>query len=143
MKTNLGMRIALFFSALLTFLTVGCGGGLGPTETTGSVGTTQNSLVAKYVLPTSQVGASAWVEFGTDTTYGRQTSPTTATTSGQNLSILVAGMRPNTTYHMRAHVDYLSGTWIDQDQTFTTGPLPSQGGTSSPPGTPVPPGLTV
>ena len=34
-------------------------------------------------------------------------------------------MKPQTTYHMRAHVDWTDGSWVDQDQTFTTGPLPS------------------
>ncbi|MGA8344055.1 MAG: aryl-sulfate sulfotransferase [Candidatus Sulfotelmatobacter sp.] len=42
---------------------------------------------------------------------------------GQVLNILVAGMLPQTTYHMRAHVTWLGGSWVDQDQTFTTGTL--------------------
>jgi hypothetical protein len=44
---------------------------------------------------------------------------------GQALNILVAGMKPQTTYHMRAHVDWAGGSWVDQDQTFTTGALPT------------------
>lgn len=71
---------------------------------------------------------TAWVEFGTDTSYGRQTSVTTAsgaTEFGENISILVAGMKPQTTYHMRAHVTTLSGLWVDDDHTFTTGELPT------------------
>src|ERR1700676_2025524 len=36
-------------------------------------------------------------------------------------------MQPSTTYHMRAHVDWSPGlSWVDQDQTFTTGALPNQ-----------------
>jgi arylsulfate sulfotransferase len=139
---NLRIRVALFFSVLSTVQTLGCGGGSGNAETRGSVSSTQNPLVAKYVVPTSQVGATAWVEFGPDTSYGRQTSTTPATTSpGEGLAILVAGMRPNTTYHMRAHVEHEGGAWVDQDQTFTTGALASQGVTSL--GIPAPPGLTV
>jgi arylsulfate sulfotransferase len=44
---------------------------------------------------------------------------------GQALNILVAGMIPQTTYHMRAHVDWAGGSFVDQDQTFTTGALPT------------------
>jgi arylsulfate sulfotransferase len=141
-----GLRIcgALFSAVLITLLTLGCGTGPNDTGTTGSVGTTQNPLVAKYVVPTSQAGATAWVEFGTDTTYGRQTSSTAPTTnSGSPITILVAGMRPSTTYHMRAHVDYHGGSWVDQDQTFTTGPMPSQGLAAPTFTNPFPPGLTV
>ena len=43
----------------------------------------------------------------------------------QNVSILVAGMKPQTTYHMRAHVNWQGGEWVDQDQTFKTGAIPS------------------
>ena len=74
---------------------------------------------------------TAWVEFGTDTSYGRQTSVTTASGStefGETITILVAGMKPQTTYHMRAHVTTLGGLWVDDDHSFTTGALP----TSSP-----------
>jgi len=60
------------------------------------------------------------VEFGLDTNYGRQTSAITNTTT--TFSILVAGMKPQTTYHMRVRTD----VWMDKDQTFTTGPLPAQ-----------------
>src|ERR1700687_407747 len=42
-------------------------------------------------------------------------------------------MLPQTTYHMRAHVDGAGGSWVDQDQAFTTGTLPTtQGPTGSP-----------
>jgi len=141
---NTGLRMcgALFPAVLTTLLTLGCGGGTNDLGG-GSVGTTQNPLVAQYVVPTSQAGTTAWVEFGTDTTYGRQTSTTAATSSGQNLTILVAGMRPSTTYHMRAHVDYEGGSWVDQDQTFMTGPMPSQGSASATFSNPSPPELTV
>ena len=73
-------------------------------------------------------GLTAWVEFGTDTTYGRQTSVMTdsvMTPGGAVLNILVAGMKPKTTYHMRAHVDGDGAPWVDQDRTFTTGAVPT------------------
>jgi hypothetical protein len=73
------------------------------------------------------MGLTAWVEFGTDTSYGRQTSTYTSsvtTPAGQTLDILVAGMLPQTTYHMRAHVEWAGGEWVDQDRSFTTGVVP-------------------
>lgn len=150
MTTQVWMRIALFSTILQTVLTLGCGAGINDSlplnnpQTTASLTTTQNPLVAKYAVTPSHLAATAWVEFGTDTTYGRQTSPTVATTSyGQTLTILVAGMRANTTYHMRAHVDYSGGSWLDRDQTFTTGPLPGRGFASSTFTNPFPPVLTV
>ena len=89
---------------------------------------TANPLVAQYKVTHTQPGMSAWVEFGTDTTYGRQTSvvSSTATTAGdQSLSLLVAGMLPQTTYHMRAHVDWGRASFVDQDHAFTTAALPN------------------
>jgi arylsulfate sulfotransferase len=106
---------------------VGCGSG-NFTPPLSSVGATSNPLVAQYSINHSKQGMSAWVEFGTDTTYGRQTSVKTtslSTSGGQTLNILVAGMKPQTTYHMRAHVTTLGGPWVDDDHTFTTGALPT------------------
>jgi arylsulfate sulfotransferase len=119
------LRVRLAFSpvALLTFLTLGCGFGYNYPNPETSISATQNPLVAQYTLKLPRKDSSAWVEFGKDTTYGRQTSATPATAGfGQTVSILVAGMLPNTTYHMRAHVD-AGGSWVDQDQTFTTGAI--------------------
>jgi arylsulfate sulfotransferase len=130
-------RSTLSFCSTVLFglAMVGCGSGnFTPPLTT--VVPTANPLVAQYSIRHFQSGSSAWVEFGTDTTYGRQTSTVTdsvATPGGQWMIILVAGMLPQTTYHMRAHVDGSGGSWVDQDQTFTTGPLPTtQGLTASP-----------
>jgi len=116
------MSVVLGFS----LLSLGCGSG-NYKPPLGVVSATSNPLVAQYTLSQFHSG-TAWVEFGTDTSYGRQTSGVTAsgtTPLGEKLSILVAGMKAQTTYHMRAHVDWTGGSWVDQDQTFTTGPLPS------------------
>lgn len=107
---------------LLTIGALGCGSSSNPSLTT--VGATANPLVAQYSIREVHAGLSAWVEFGTDTNYGRQTSEQTVS-SGSTLTILVAGMKAQTTYHMRAHVDWPGGSWVDQDQTFTTGALPT------------------
>ena len=115
---------------LFTFASLGCGtGGSSPSSPTplGAVAPTASPLVAQYTISHFHSGLNAWVEFGTDTTYGRQTSVVTdsvTTPGGKALNILVAGMKPQTTYHMRAHVTWLGGSWVDQDQTFTTGALP-------------------
>lgn len=99
------------------------------------VAQTQNPLVAQYTIALPHKGSTAWVEFGTDTTYGQQTSVSAASTSyGQSVSILVAGMKPSTKYHMRAHVSWQGQDWVDDDHVFSTGPLPaaSSGGPGPP-----------
>jgi arylsulfate sulfotransferase len=112
---------------LLTLVSIGCGSGNFSPPVTVIAGTS-NPLVAQYALRHFHQGLTAWVEFGTDTNYGRQTSIMTNSATapgGQVLDILVAGMLPETTYHMRAHVAWSGGEWVDQDKTFTTGALPA------------------
>lgn len=131
-------RAAFCFSAsiLLTLTSVGCGSG-NFTPPPSSVVATSNPLVAKYTINRVTRGTTAWVEFGPDTSYGRQTSVTTAsgtTEFGENISILVAGMKPQSIYHLRAHANTPGGLWVDEDHTFTTGALPASM---------APPGITV
>lgn len=112
---------------LLAFASMGCGAPDPPPAPIGTVSPTAHPLVAQYSIAHFHSGLSGWVEFGTDTTYGRQTSIMTdsvTTPGGKVLNILVAGMKPQTTYHMRAHVTWSGGSWVDRDQTFTTGSLP-------------------
>jgi hypothetical protein len=93
----------------------------------GTIAPTSHPLVAQYGIRHFQPGLTAWVEFGPDTTYGRQTATMSNSVTdlyGQTLNILVAGMKPQTMYHMRAHADWAGGSWVDQDKTFTTGALP-------------------
>jgi arylsulfate sulfotransferase len=119
-------RLAFFPAALLILVILGCGSGSYPNPET-SISPTQHPLVAQYTVTLPRKDSSAWVEFGQDTSYGRQTSATSATAGfGQTVSLLVAGMQPNTTYHMRAHVDWYGGGWVGPDQTFTTGALPTR-----------------
>ncbi len=105
-------------------ITVGCGSAI-----YSKVTATQNPLVAQYeVIPSAARPAASqgWVEFGPTVSYGRQTSTVSPAQNGFALPILVAGMKPSTTYHMRAHVVWPDGdTWVDQDHTFTTGALPA------------------
>ena len=66
--------------------------------------------------------ATVFVEFGTDTKYGLTTWKQQTPADGSPLTILVAGMRANTTYHMRANLEFADGpTAVDQDHTFKTG----------------------
>jgi arylsulfate sulfotransferase len=119
-----GVVLCVSIASILGLL--GCGNGAPWPAPADSVVATQNPLVAQYNITAPHPGSTAWVEFGEDTTYGRQTSVTAATASvAEPLTILVAGMKANTTYHMRAHVDSPGGSWVLPDQTFTTGALPS------------------
>ena len=113
-------RATLLFTSILPILaSLGCGGSF---ASGGEVASTSHPLVAQYTITNPHDGLSSWVEFGTDTNYGRKTS----VVPGNEVSIiLVAGMKFNTTYHMRAHVTWTGGSWVDQDHTFTTGGPPS------------------
>ena len=89
----------------------------------GSVVATQQPLVASYSIMVP-AGASTQVQFGPDTNYGLTTSASLMPAGGQ-VTILVAGMRGSTTYHMQAVVDMSNGSkLLDADHAFTTGSLP-------------------
>jgi arylsulfate sulfotransferase len=92
----------------------------------GTVTPTDNSQVALYTMNLPFPG-SMTVNFGTDTSYGRTTwSQSTSNSTGGPVSIFVAGMLANTTYHMQATVTFANGiTMTDTDHTFTTGAVPS------------------
>src|SRR5215472_4148370 len=120
-------HVPLYFSLLipaLTIMLVGVTSGCGSARST--VTSTDHPLVAQYNVVVNGAG-TVWVEFGLDTNYGRQTSQFASNPGDGVLPILVAGMKPSSTYHMRAHADWADGSkWVDKDQTFRTGPLPSQ-----------------
>lgn len=102
----------------LGICSIGCGGSV-----SGAVTHTQNSLVAQYMVSVP-AGSTATVEFGPDTNYGFVTSAETAT--APTVSVLVAGMKQNSTYHMRAVVTHADGSKeFDNDHVFTTGAAPS------------------
>ncbi|MGH9514435.1 MAG: aryl-sulfate sulfotransferase [Terriglobales bacterium] len=103
---------------ILSLCHASCGG-----AAAGSVVHTQNALVAEYKLAVPP-GSSASVEFGPDTNYGFTTSAVVAT--APTVSILVAGMKQNSTYHMRAVVRRADGSkYLDDDQVFQTGAAPA------------------
>jgi hypothetical protein len=90
-----------------------------------SISPTSHPLVAKYTI-TLVKGVKVTVQFGLTTAYGRSTAPVPSPPGGGSVSILVAGMKASTTYHVRARIQWPDGKWLDTpDQTFTTGPLPN------------------
>lgn len=129
--TRLERLLLVGIGLALSSALLGCGASSAPGPPVTSVGPTQNPQVAEYQV--NEYGpAKIWVEFGPTTSYGRQTSTvSTQFHNAQFTTILVAGMKASTRYHMRAHVDYSSGlSWVDQDQTFKTGALPPNSQTS-------------
>jgi len=106
-------------------LSLGCGMGLNTTPPpVVSVAATQNPLVAQYSLLSACLG-QAMVEFGPDTSYGKATAWYPVPGKYQRASILVAGMKASTTYHMRSQLKCFGNTLTSNDLTFTTGALPT------------------
>jgi arylsulfate sulfotransferase len=90
-----------------------------------TVTATANPLVAQYTI-TPPAGASVTVNFGPTTNYGQSTATRSASNPGGPVTILVAGMRANTAYHMRATMVLADGTQqFDSDHTFLTGAPPA------------------
>ncbi|HXE74306.1 MAG TPA: aryl-sulfate sulfotransferase [Candidatus Xenobia bacterium] len=92
----------------------------------GQVTPTNHPQVAQYTIRSPR---EAWVtiEFGPTTNYGLRTWSLPTPTGGGEVSILVAGMRAFTTYHLRALVQFPDGvTYVDADHTFDTGGLPPE-----------------
>src|SRR5882762_315761 len=116
-------RSLLFLSTLCTLL-AGCGEVFHVPTIGGSVSSTSNPLVAQYTV-FARCQGQAMVEFGPDTAYGRSTSWYSLAGDYQKTTILVAGMRAGTTYHMRAQAQCFGNTLTTSDTTFTTGALPS------------------
>jgi len=86
----------------------------------GAVSTTKNPLVASYAVTVPR-GSTVQVNFGTTTAYGLSTWAQKAPTGGGTATLLVAGMRPSTTYHMQGTITLANGQTIkDTDKTFTT-----------------------
>jgi hypothetical protein len=118
-------RASLLGAAVIaSALTLACGAGI-DSEATVEIAKTQHPLVARYSFTSRCGGAQGMVEFGPDTSYGRQTAWQRSPGIHQRTDILVAGMKAATTYHMRSTVRCAGDTWTSADQTFTTGALPS------------------
>src|ERR1700733_10077874 len=118
----MGLKTLCFYSVLcLIVWATGCGGGQS-SSLVGKVSATANPQVAVYSVSTSAPGDVS-VQFGLDTNYGLTTS-TQPSPEGGMTNLLVAGMKANTLYHMRAVVQFTDGTqFFDNDHSFTTGAL--------------------
>jgi arylsulfate sulfotransferase len=93
----------------------------------GTVTPTANAQVALYTI-TVPDGLSASIQFSTDTSYGLTTWSVAAPSGGGAVPILVAGMKGNTQYHMRAIFQPIGTTttvFSDVDHTFTTTAYPA------------------
>ena len=87
---------------------------------------TKNPQVALYTITPMAADANVFVQFGTDTNYGLTTWAQPTPPGGGQVGIYVAGMRANTTYHMRAVVQFKGGAQVyDGDHMFATGSLPA------------------
>jgi hypothetical protein len=112
---NLALSIAL----TLTLFFIACGGN------SNSLSGGTNPLVAQYVV-SAPAGSSVAVQFGPDTNYGFTTSATAVPDGETSVTVLVAGMKQNSTYHMRAVTTLADGSQQqDGDRTFTTGTVSS------------------
>jgi arylsulfate sulfotransferase len=120
-----------FASIALCTVTLGCGDALHyvPGVKLRALKTTNNPLVAQYtVLTALGCPGQVMVEFGPDTSYGRRTAWFPVPASSNITTILVAGMKATTTYHMRAQAQAQctqATSYSTDDATFTTGTLPS------------------
>jgi arylsulfate sulfotransferase len=92
----------------------------------GVVAPSINPQVALYTMLQVPQGGTVQIQFGTSTNYGLVTWAQAAPAAGGPVTILVAGMRASTTYHMQAMVHLPDGnTVFDSDQQFTTGAPPA------------------
>ena len=133
MKSSTPFRLVLSCAmVVLIALTLGCGTSNfndPPGIASAAVSSTANPLVAQVTMTTA-LGCSGQVavQFGTDTTYGRTTAWYPASAASQTMTILVAGMRPSTTYHLQPMAQQqcasssTPSTFLSPDTTFTTGP---------------------
>jgi len=88
----------------------------------GVVTATTNEQVAQYAISVPD-GLSVFIEFSNDTSYNLKTWAVPAPAGGGSVPILVAGMKGNTEYHMRAVFQQTGTTnnvFTDADHTFTT-----------------------
>ena len=82
----------------------------------------QEPQVAQYAI-TVPDGLSVFIEFSEDTSYNLKTWAVAAPSGGGSVPTLVAGMKGNTPYHMRAVFQQTGTTtnvFTDADHTFTT-----------------------
>jgi arylsulfate sulfotransferase len=124
--------LVLFAGLLVLCQSCGSSSGGGSEKSTTSqileatVQATTNPLVAKYSVTIASPG-SVIVEFGQDQSYPYKTSAQLVPTAGGTATLLVAGMKANSPYHLRAIVTFSDGSQqVDSDHVFQTGTIPPQ-----------------
>jgi len=92
-----------------------------------TVAATANPQVALFTISVPD-GISAQIQFSTDTSFNLNTWSVAAPSGGGAVPFLVAGMKGNTLYHMRAIFQPTGTTttvFTDSDHTFTTTAYPA------------------
>jgi arylsulfate sulfotransferase len=116
--------LSMVVSSACAFM-VACGAGSDvPPAPLVKVASTQNPMVAQVTVA-SECAGTAMVEFGPDTSYGRNTAWYPVSGLYRETPILVAGMKASATYHMRVQIQCAGNSATSADMTFATGPLPS------------------
>jgi len=91
----------------------------------GQVTTTSHPLVAKYTF-LAPPESTVQIQFGPDENYGQERWEQRAGPHGGEVDTLVAGMRANSLYHMRAQLKLADGSLFwDDDHTLATGSIPT------------------
>jgi arylsulfate sulfotransferase len=92
----------------------------------GTVTPTNNPQVALYTMTLPFPGRFR-VKFGPSTSYGQETWYQSTDTNNSPVSIFVAGMKANTTYHMAAYVQLSNDIQVkDVDHAVKVGSLPAE-----------------
>ena len=110
----------------------GAPGVAGPAIGSGSGNTYTQSVAAHSAtiaggIYRNGLDTSWWVEYGTDTTYGHQTTPSDIGAGSAPVSVTgyLSQLTPSTTYHYRLVAHNSVGTTYGYDYTFTTPAAPN------------------
>ncbi|HZI32296.1 MAG TPA: hypothetical protein VFF11_08130, partial [Candidatus Binatia bacterium] len=117
--------------------------GLPRATTESAIGITPATATLRGGVIPNAAGAGAWIEWGTNTSYGSKSVVTNV--SGKSVIFVSApatGLKPGTVYHYRAAISNAMGTVWGADKTFTTGGRLKAWGDGAQGQTNVPPGLT-
>ncbi|HTZ85338.1 MAG TPA: fibronectin type III domain-containing protein [Solirubrobacteraceae bacterium] len=120
-RAHLGTLGALALAALAIATGAFAAGGPTVSAVTTSAVTNDSATLAATVNPNGQATTYAF-EYGTSTHYTQQTAAQSAGSGTQPVpgSILLTGLRPGTTYHVRLLASNVAGTAASNDATFTT-----------------------
>jgi len=106
-------------------------------------GITAGAATLRGTVNPNAANASAWLEWGTNTSYGFKSAATSVGgTSFVSISAPITGLVPGSVYHYRAAVSNVLGLAWGADKTFNTGGRLKAWGDGSLGQTNVPPGLT-